>query len=323
MPSAIAPDGTTMLVGHHGVRHRRARPTRPPPGAARPSPSRRAHPSWIGASLEVREMADHTLVADDGGLAAAWCGRPCRPGSTCERRCGSSPSSPRSTAPGHTVDSGADGDRADHDRVGVDVGQRVDVGHLIAERVDGHGRNLSCADDRPAVPLRRPAATVAQARSLATRERWGDVVVDRVRLAARRRGSRRRSPTSRPRTPGPRRSTAPLAPLREQLFDEIKSRMQETDLSVPWRKGRWWYFTRTEEGRSYAHPLPAARRRHRHGDGRRRAGVEQVLLDENARGRGPRVPLARRARRQPRREPARLRRRPRRRRASSSCGSAT
>src|SRR5262245_49915286 len=39
--------------------------------------------------------------------------------------------------------------------------------------------------------------------------------------------------------------------LQERLFEEIRSRVQETDLSVPVRKGPWWYYTRTEEGRQY------------------------------------------------------------------------
>ncbi|MFD1858754.1 S9 family peptidase [Aeromicrobium camelliae] len=46
--------------------------------------------------------------------------------------------------------------------------------------------------------------------------------------------------------------TAHLAGLREQIFDEIKSRTQETDLSVPVRHGDWWYYTRTREGQQYA-----------------------------------------------------------------------
>ncbi|AZZ51224.1 S9 family peptidase [Rathayibacter festucae] len=44
---------------------------------------------------------------------------------------------------------------------------------------------------------------------------------------------------------------APLAPLRERLFDEIRSRTKETDLSVPVREGAWWYFSRSYEGRQY------------------------------------------------------------------------
>ncbi|MFG1945574.1 S9 family peptidase [Nonomuraea sp. NPDC048826] len=46
--------------------------------------------------------------------------------------------------------------------------------------------------------------------------------------------------------------TSHLTELRERIFQEIKDRTQETDLSVPSRKGAWWYFTRTEEGKQYA-----------------------------------------------------------------------
>lgn len=45
--------------------------------------------------------------------------------------------------------------------------------------------------------------------------------------------------------------TAHLAALRETLFQEIKGRVQETDLSVPTRRGDWWYYSRTEEGAQY------------------------------------------------------------------------
>ena len=46
--------------------------------------------------------------------------------------------------------------------------------------------------------------------------------------------------------------TAHLAPLREQLFEEIRSRTQETDLSVPVASGPWWYYSRSVEGQQYA-----------------------------------------------------------------------
>jgi oligopeptidase B len=46
--------------------------------------------------------------------------------------------------------------------------------------------------------------------------------------------------------------TADQAPLRGAIFDEIKTRTQETDLSVPARKGGWWYYSRTVEGQQYA-----------------------------------------------------------------------
>jgi len=40
--------------------------------------------------------------------------------------------------------------------------------------------------------------------------------------------------------------------LREDIFGEIRARTKETDLSVPVRKGAWWYYIRTVEGRQYA-----------------------------------------------------------------------
>jgi len=45
--------------------------------------------------------------------------------------------------------------------------------------------------------------------------------------------------------------TAHQAELRQQIFDEIKSRTEETDLSVPSRYGDWWYYARTIEGKQY------------------------------------------------------------------------
>ena len=70
---------------------------------------------------------------------------------------------------------------------------------------------------------------------------------------------------------------AQRAELIDTLFAEIKSRVQETDLSAPVRKDGWWYVTRTEEGASYAI----------HCRGRTAAAAtEQVLLDENAEAAG-------------------------------------
>ncbi|GAA1934377.1 S9 family peptidase [Microbacterium aoyamense] len=48
-----------------------------------------------------------------------------------------------------------------------------------------------------------------------------------------------------------RERTAHLEPLQTRIFDEIKSRTLETDLSVPTRRGEWWYYSRTREGRQY------------------------------------------------------------------------
>ncbi len=45
--------------------------------------------------------------------------------------------------------------------------------------------------------------------------------------------------------------TAHLAGLRERIFTEIRSRTQETDLSVPYRIHDWWYYGRSEEGKEY------------------------------------------------------------------------
>lgn len=43
-----------------------------------------------------------------------------------------------------------------------------------------------------------------------------------------------------------------LEPLRKHLFSELKSRIQETDMSVPTRMDGYWYYVRTEEGKQYA-----------------------------------------------------------------------
>src|SRR6266568_6089428 len=45
--------------------------------------------------------------------------------------------------------------------------------------------------------------------------------------------------------------TAGQAGLRDAIFGEIKARTQETDLSVPTRKGGWWYYSRTVAGQQY------------------------------------------------------------------------
>ncbi len=45
--------------------------------------------------------------------------------------------------------------------------------------------------------------------------------------------------------------TEGLAPLRQKIFDEIKARTKETDLSVPTRRGDWWYYGRSFQGKQY------------------------------------------------------------------------
>jgi oligopeptidase B len=42
-----------------------------------------------------------------------------------------------------------------------------------------------------------------------------------------------------------------LGGLRERIFEEIRSRTLETDLSVPSRQGQWWYYGRTVAGKQY------------------------------------------------------------------------
>ena len=69
-------------------------------------------------------------------------------------------------------------------------------------------------------------------------------------------------------------ATAHLADLRAVLFDEIRSRVNETDQSVPVPNGPWEYQTRTFEGLQY----PVHVRRPRGGGD----DSEVILLDENA-----------------------------------------
>ncbi len=76
--------------------------------------------------------------------------------------------------------------------------------------------------------------------------------------------------------------TAALGGLRGRIFDEIRSRVLETDASVPVADGPWWYYTRTIEGLSY--PLyvraPIVDRAERPDVATPISG-EQVLLDGN------------------------------------------
>lgn len=67
--------------------------------------------------------------------------------------------------------------------------------------------------------------------------------------------------------------TAETMALQDTLFSEFKARVQETDQSVPVRKGGFDYLTRTVEGLEY--PIHV---RYRAGDSTR---TETVLLDEN------------------------------------------
>ena len=42
-----------------------------------------------------------------------------------------------------------------------------------------------------------------------------------------------------------------LKPLSDRLFEEMSSRIRQTDMSVPVRMDGWWYFARTVEGQQY------------------------------------------------------------------------
>jgi len=65
--------------------------------------------------------------------------------------------------------------------------------------------------------------------------------------------------------------------LVETIFGEIKSRIQETDVTAPIKDGDWWYTSRTEKGRNY--PI--------HCRGRSATdAASQVLLDENLEAEG-------------------------------------
>jgi oligopeptidase B len=79
-------------------------------------------------------------------------------------------------------------------------------------------------------------------------------------------------------------ATAHLGPLRQEIFQEIKSRVQETDLSVPVASGPWWYYSRTIEGQQYAVHCRAPRNLHPARpapDGASPVEGEQILLDGN------------------------------------------
>src|SRR2546421_115008 len=74
---------------------------------------------------------------------------------------------------------------------------------------------------------------------------------------------------------------APTTDLQERLFDEIRSRIQETDLSVPIKRRGWWYYSRTEEGKQYA---ISCRKQADDADTRHapaEASAEHVLIDQN------------------------------------------
>lgn len=68
---------------------------------------------------------------------------------------------------------------------------------------------------------------------------------------------------------------APVQPLESRLYDEIVSRVQQDDSSVPSPKGAWEYYSRFTQGKEY----PVYARRPRGQAGGTTDGTEQVLVD--------------------------------------------
>ena len=78
-----------------------------------------------------------------------------------------------------------------------------------------------------------------------------------------------------------------LAPLRQALFEEMKARIKETDMSVASRRGPWWYYGRTEEGKPYGiHCRRPAGERGELPPAGEPGADEQILLDENGQAAG-------------------------------------
>lgn len=65
---------------------------------------------------------------------------------------------------------------------------------------------------------------------------------------------------------------APIKEFRGRLYDEMLARIKQTDLSVPYKDGAYWYYTRTEEGKQYS--IHCRKRSSLEGE-------ESILLDVN------------------------------------------
>ncbi|MBV9216761.1 MAG: S9 family peptidase, partial [Acidobacteria bacterium] len=66
-------------------------------------------------------------------------------------------------------------------------------------------------------------------------------------------------------------------PLVDTLYNEFVGRLKQDDTSVPYKRGDWWYFTRTETGKNYPVYLRSKTK-----DG----ANAQVLLDQNEMAKG-------------------------------------
>jgi oligopeptidase B len=77
--------------------------------------------------------------------------------------------------------------------------------------------------------------------------------------------------------------TAGLKPFSEALYKEMLGRIKQTDLSVPVRRGAFYYYSRTEEGKQY--PIQCRRKAEKGGSYNDKA-PEEVLLDQNELAKG-------------------------------------
>ncbi len=71
--------------------------------------------------------------------------------------------------------------------------------------------------------------------------------------------------------------TKDLQPFEEALYKEMLGRIKQTDLSVPSRRGEYYYYSRTEEGKQY--PVQCRRKGSME-------GPEEILLDGNELAKG-------------------------------------
>ncbi len=76
--------------------------------------------------------------------------------------------------------------------------------------------------------------------------------------------------------------TLDLKLFSEALYKEMLGRIKQTDLSVPTRRGEWFYYSRTVEGQQY----PIHCRRHGSSTGIDKNAKEEILLDQNELAKG-------------------------------------
>ncbi len=77
--------------------------------------------------------------------------------------------------------------------------------------------------------------------------------------------------------------TSGVQALADKLFAETKGRMKETDLSVPVRRGKYYYYSRTEAGKQYGINCRRLADAHMNYDEK---AVEEILLDQNELAKG-------------------------------------